>query len=100
MIVKSLDRLSRNNVDIRKKLQWFQDNKIPLKVIDLPTTMMDWPEGQEWIFDMVHNILMEVLGTIAESERLIIQQRQKEDIQVAKARDKHQGHLAIRRPEN
>ena len=43
------DRLSRNKADIRKELQWFQDNKIRLKVIDLPTTMMDLPEGQEWI---------------------------------------------------
>lgn len=100
LVVKSLDRLSRNKADIRKELQWFQDNKIRLKVIDLPTTMMDLPEGQEWIFDMVNNILMEVLGTIAEQERLTIRQRQKEGIEAAKARGRHLGRPAIRRPEN
>ena len=29
---------------------------IRLKVIDLPTTMMDLPEGQEWVFEMVNTI--------------------------------------------
>lgn len=64
LIVKSLDRLSRNKSDIKNELQFFKDNNIRLKVIDLPTTMMDLPEGQEWVFDMVNNILIEVLGTI------------------------------------
>ena len=64
LIVKSLDRLSRNKSDIKNELQFFKDNNIRLKVIDLPTTMMDLPKGQEWVFDMVNNILIEVLGTI------------------------------------
>mgnify|MGYP000479547008 CR=1 FL=1 len=38
--------------------------------------MMDLPPGQEWVFEMVNNILIEVLGTIAEQERLTIHQRQ------------------------
>ena len=56
LIVKSLDRLSRNKTDIRNELQYFKDNNIRLKVIDLPTTMMDLPEGQEWVFEMVNNM--------------------------------------------
>ena len=47
LIVKSLDRLSRNKCDIHNELQYFKENGIRLKVIDLPTTMMDLPEGQE-----------------------------------------------------
>jgi hypothetical protein len=43
-------------------------------VIDLPTTMMDLPEGQSWVFEMVNNILIEVMGTIAEQERLCVVQ--------------------------
>ncbi len=66
LVIKSLDRLSRSKKDIRNELQWFKDNGIRLKVIDLPTTMMELPAGQEWVFDMVNNILIEVLGTIAE----------------------------------
>ena len=49
LVVKSLDRLSRNKQDIKNELQFFQDSGIRLKVIDLPTTMIDFPKGQEWI---------------------------------------------------
>ena len=58
LVVKSLDRLSRNKCDIHNELWYFKENGIRLKVIDLPTTMMDLPEGQEWVFDMVNNILI------------------------------------------
>ncbi len=75
LVVKSLDRLSRSKADIHSELQWFKQNNIHLKMIDLPTTMMDLPPGQEWVFEMVNNILIEVLGTIAEQERLTIHQR-------------------------
>ena len=86
LVVKSLDRLSRNKADIHNELRYFKENGIRLKVIDLPTTMMDLPEGQEWVFEMVNNILIEVLGTIAEQERETIRKRQAEGIQAAKAK--------------
>ena len=86
LVVKSLDRLSRNKADIHNELRYFKENGIRLKVIDLPTTMMDLPEGQEWVFDMVNNILIEVLGTIAEQERETIRKRQAEGIEAAKAK--------------
>ena len=63
---RRLITLSRNKTDIKNELQYFKDNNIRLKVIDLPTTMMDLPEGQQWVFEMVNNILIEVLGTITE----------------------------------
>lgn len=100
LVVKSLDRLSRSKSDIRNELQWFKDNSIRLKVIDLPTTMMDLPSGQEWVFEMVNNILIEVLGTIAEQERLTIRQRQREGIAAAKAKGKHLGRPAAILPNN
>ena len=100
LVIKSLDRLSRNKADIHNELRYFKEHGIRLKVIDLPTTMMDLPEGQEWVFDMVNNILMEVLGSIAEQERVTIRQRQKEGIAVAKAKGKHLGRPKHPTPEN
>ena len=100
LIVKSLDRLSRNKIDIRNELQYFKDSGIRVKIIDLPTTMMDLPEGQSWVFDMVNNILIEVLGTIAEQERLTIRSRQAEGIAAAKAKGKYLGRPRIGYPEN
>lgn len=100
LVVKSLDRLSRNKIDIKNELQYFKDNGIRLKVIDLPTTMMDLPEGQEWIFEMVNNIIIEVLGTIAEQEREAIRRRQAEGIASAKAKGKKLGRPSITFPDN
>ena len=100
LIVKSLDRLSRNKRDIRNELQYFKDNRIRLKIIELPTTMMDLPEGQEWVFEMVNNILIEVLGTIAEQERETTHKRQAEGIEAAKARGVKLGRPALALPAN
>ena len=100
LIIKSLDRLSRNKTDIHNELQYFKEHNVHLKVIDLPTTMMDLPKGQEWVFDMVNNILIEVLGTIAEQERLTIHQRQQEGIEAAKTQGKHLGRPRIEKPAN
>lgn len=100
LVIKSLDRLSRNKCDIKNELQYFKDNGIRLKVIDLPTTMMDLPEGQEWVFEMVNNILIEVLGTIAEQERATIKQRQAEGIEAAKKKGKKLGRPALTFPDN
>lgn len=100
LVVKSLDRLSRNKADIKNELQYFKDYNIRLKVIDLPTTMMDLPEGQEWVFDMVNNILIEVLGTIAEQERQTIRKRQREGIDAAKSKGKYLGRPKTKLPNN
>ena len=90
----------RNKTDIKNELQFFKDNGIRLKVIDLPTTMMDLPQGQEWVFEMVNNILIEVLGTIAEQERKTIKARQAEGIEAAKKNGKKLGRPALTYPDN
>ena len=100
LVVKSLDRLSRSKTNIRNELQYFKDHGIRVKVIDLPTTMMDLPEGQEWVFDMVNNILIEVLGTIAEQERATIKQRQAEGIAAKKERGEPTGRPKLKFPDN
>ena len=100
LVIKSLDRLSRNKADIKNELQFFKDSGIRLKVIDLPTTMMELPQGQEWVFEMVNNILIEVLGTIAEQERETIRKRQAEGIEAAKAKGKTLGRPALQFPDN
>ena len=100
LVIKSLDRLSRNKCDIKNELQFFKDNGIRLKVIDLPTTMTELTAGQEWVFEMVNNILIEVLGTIAEQERESIRRRQTEGIETAKAKGKKLGRPALTFPPN
>jgi len=100
LVIKSLDRLSRNKADIKKELEYFKNEGIRLKVLDLPTTMMELPAGQEWVFDMVNNILIEVLGTIAEQERANIKQRQAEGIAAAKGKGVEMGRPKAQKPPN
>lgn len=91
LIVTSLDRLSRSKIDIKNELQWFQSQNIRLKILDLPTSLIEIPEGQEWIRDMIQNILIEVLSSIAEQERLTIRKRQREGIEAARRKGTHMG---------
>lgn len=100
LYIISLDRLSRNKEDIKGELQWFRDHDIRLKVLDLPTTLIDVPEGQSWIMEMVTNILIEVLASIAEQERLTIRKRQREGINAAKKKGKHLGRPRVIAPDN
>ena len=82
LYIKSLDRFSCNKDEAKKELQYFSDNGIRVKVIDIPSTMIDIAEGQEWILEMINNILIEVLTSISENERLTIKQRQREGLDV------------------
>ena len=100
LIIKSLDRLSRNKSHIKQELEYFKSNHIRVKVVDLPTTMIELPEGQEWVFEMINNILIEVLSSIAEQERITIRQRQAEGIAVAKAKGKELGRPKADYPYN
>lgn len=100
LVIKSLDRLSRNKTDIKNELQFFKDNGIRLKVLDLPTTLMECPEGQEWVWDMVNNILIEVIGTIAQQERETTKARQSEGIAVAKSKGVPFGRPKAQQPDN
>ena len=62
--------------------------------------MMDLPEGQFWVFEMVSNILIEVMGTLAERERATIKQRQAKRIAAAKPKGKKFGRPTISTLEN
>lgn len=80
LVIKSLDRLSRNKEDAKKELQYFSRIGVRVKILDLPTTLTDLSDGQEWMLDMINNILIEVLASIAENERNTIRSRQAEGL--------------------
>ena len=100
LYIVSLDRLSRNKEDIKKELAWFKENKIRLMILDLPSSMIQVPENQEWIIEMIQNILIEVLASMAEQERLMIRKRQREGIEAARKKGKHLGRPDLKVPEN
>lgn len=80
VVVHSLDRLGRNKEMIKEELAWFKEHGIVVRILDVPTTLIEYPAGQEWVMEMVNNILIEVLGAFAEQERENIRKRQAEGI--------------------
>ena len=79
VIIKELDRLGRNKEGIKAEISWFKEHGVILRILDVPTTLIDF-QGQDWIADMVNNILIEVLGAIAQQEREKTNRRQREGI--------------------
>lgn len=93
--VKSLDRLGRNKQQIKEELEYYKNEGVRVKVLDIPTSMMEIPKGQEWLIDMINNLLIEVLSTMAEQERNNIRQRQAEGIAIAKQKGVYKGRKKI-----
>ncbi|MGH4117953.1 recombinase family protein [Clostridium sp.] len=89
--IKSLDRLGRNKIQIKQELEYFKTEGVRVKILDIPTTMMELQEGQDWLIDMINNLLLEVLSTMAEQERTNIRSRQAEGIAILKAKNGGKG---------
>lgn len=100
LIIKELDRLSRNKSDIKRELEQFKDMGVRVKILDIPTTLTDFPSEQMWVMDMINSILIEVLGSIAENERNKIRSRQREGIEAAKKKNVRFGRPATPLPDN
>ena len=79
VIIKELDRLGRNKEGIKEEIKWFKEQGVILRILDVPTTLIDF-NGQDWIGDMVNNILIEVMGAMAQQEREKTEKRREEGI--------------------
>lgn len=79
VIIKELDRLGRNKEGIKEEIKWFKESGVILRILDVPTTLIDF-NGQDWIGDMVNNILIEVMGAMAQQEREKTERRREEGI--------------------
>lgn len=77
---KELDRIGRAKHLIKEELEWFKEKGVIVRILDVPTTLMEVPKGQEWVFEMIHNVLIEVLASIAEQEWTKTKQRREEGI--------------------
>ena len=80
VVIHALDRLGRNKELIKAELAWFKEHGVIVRILNVPTTLIEYPEGQEWVMDMVNNILIEVLGAFAEQEREDNKKKQAEGI--------------------
>ena len=80
VVVHALDRLGRDKEAIKSELAWFKKSGVIVRILNVPTTLVEYPAGQEWVMDMVNNILIEVLGAVAQQEREDMLERQREGL--------------------
>ena len=97
--IHSLDRLGRNKEDIKTLLTEFKNRKVIVRILDLPTSMVDYGEAGNSIMELINNILIEVLAFQAQTEREQIRKRQQEGIASAKARGVRFGREKYELPE-
>lgn len=103
LYIHSLDRLGRNKTEVKDELQELSSKGILVRILDVPTSLIDYNQFgplQKSIMDMVNNILIEVLATMAESERVRIKERQREGIAAAKARNVKFGRPSVKFPDS
>ena len=80
LIIHELDRLGRNKRATLNELHELKNKGIRIKVLNIPTTLIDPPQGQELMLDMINNMLIEVYTTFAQQEIETKEKRQKEGI--------------------
>ena len=85
--VISLDRLSRDYNDIQHLVQRLKDKKVKLVVDDLPQTNTGNPLIDQFMLDMMVNLM----GFVAQNEREKIRDRQRQGIVQAKRRGAYKG---------
>lgn len=87
LYIHELDRLGRSKKLIYEELEYLKKQGVIVRILDVPTTLMDYEthgEMSKLIFDMINNLLLEVLSTLAEHELKKIKKRQVEGIAAAK----------------
>ena len=100
LYVQSLDRLGRNKNDIKHLLTELKAKKVLVRILDLPTSLIDYGDTNNGIMEMINNIIIEVMAYQAQAERESIRKRQEEGILAAKARGVHFGREKYDFPES
>lgn len=85
--VVSLDRLSRSYQDIQRLVQQLKDKKVKLVVDDLPQTHT----GNELVDQFMLDMMINLMGFVAQNEREKIRERQRQGIEQAKKRGAYKG---------
>ena len=86
LVIKELDRLGRDYNGIMSELQWFRDNGVTVRILEIPLTLQEVNTEQAWLLDMILNIIIEVYARLAQQEIEKRAQRQLEGTREAKAR--------------
>ena len=99
LVVKSIDRLGRNYVEILE--QWriiTKDKGAAIVVLDTP--LLDTRQRQDILSTLIADLVLQIMSAFAQLERDFIRQRQAEGIAAAKARGVKFGRQPLPKPDN
>lgn len=101
LVIKELDRLGRNQLELKKEWEYFRDNEINVRVLDMPALNIDYNDDKlKPMIKMINNIIFEVMSWKAENERDTIRRRQAEGIAAAKLKNVKFGRPKTKIPDN
>ena len=89
IVIASLDRLSRNYKDLKEIIQMIRDKGSTLTIVDAP--FLNFNTGNSTLDTAMFDILLSLLGYIAQNEREKILERQRQGIEQAKKRGVYNG---------
>lgn len=95
VIFEEIDRLGRNSEGIKEELQWFKEHNICVRILEIPTTLIDISEENRWVMELVTQILIEVYSAVAEQELEKRAKRQREGIAEAQKKGVQFGRKPI-----
>ena len=95
LVIDALDRLGRNKANIKDEIEYLKKKSVRLVILSLPTTQIKPEAGQEWVIEMVTNLLIEVYSSIAEQELVEKERRTRAGIEEAKKVGKYKGRKPI-----
>ncbi len=99
LVIKSIDRLGRNYEMIVNEWKDITKNiKVDIVVIDMP--LLDTRKNKDLLGTFISDLVLQILGYVAEQERTFIKQRQTEGISVAKNNGVKFGRPKIEKPLN
>lgn len=86
----------------RPELIHYRDHHIRVKVLDMPATMQDFPEGPGNIYDIVTDAIIQTLTTVIKQEQIRIKRQQRRGIETLKESTAWEdyGRPAITLPDN
>lgn len=98
VVIKSIDRLSRNYKECKQLWEEITSKGADIVVIDMP--MLDTRQYKDLLGNFISDLILSVLGYVAEQETEFRKQRQLEGIAIAKAQGKHLGRPKAEYPSN
>lgn len=88
--IKDTERLGRNKGAVKLELQWMQEHGIRVKILSIPTTLIEL-ENQGWVLNLINTLILEIFTSLDENDYYARRNKQAEGIAIAKQKGVYKG---------